>query len=338
MRGPNPMAEESKNLESQTGYTFIGFGLVAENKPLETKVVLYVPVEETPIINGDVVSQNQRLETKYKDQDGIEQTATLYTNIARPAIWLPDDTFRLTAPDVRRMEKIRLYRYGDSPNIYWKEMGDGKRKRRGETIVLGASARLNLGESGLTDDEDALINHYRVELSGHRKIINITTSDVNGEIAIYSLLLDGGGGRISLGDNQGNEFVLNTLAKQWALRNNEGTFIVLDKKNLLMGAEEGIYVQADESISMITKQLFMQSETMIVQAKQIQSSAEVWKHKGNFYVEGDYGFTGEGKATGGLHVTQKLQADQDVVSGEISLRAHKHRAQGSNSITSSSMA
>lgn len=324
------MAEEA---DTPKGYRYIGMGLVAENKPLETKVVLYTPIEETPIQDGDLVSENQRLESKYTDARGQEQTATLYTNSARDAIWLPDDTFRLSAPDVRRGEQIRLYRYGDSEIIYWKEMGRGKRKRRGETVILGASGRIDMPDSGLDEEDELITNHYRVEFSGHRKIINLTTSAANGEVSVYSLLLDGGNGLITLGDAEGNEFVLNTEAKRWALRNNEGTYVVLDKQNMMLGAEDSIYMQAVENIAMESKNIFMKCESLGITAEQISSKATIWNHTGNVNIVGNWMFKGKGKAEGDLNVTGSITGDKDVSSGDISLRNHKHQAQGSNSIT-----
>lgn len=320
------------------GYKYIGMGLVAENKPLDSKVILYTPVEETPKLDGDLVSENQRLESKYVDSRGQEQTATLYTNSARDALWLPDDSFRLTAPDVRRGEQVRLYRYADSQTIYWKEMGTGKRKRRGETVILGASGRIDMADSGLDEEDELIENHYRVEFSGHRRIINLTTSKANGEKSLYSLLLDGGNGLITLGDAEGNEFVLNTEAKQWGLRNSEGTYVVLDKKNLLMGAEENILIEAGENLAMEAKNVFITCKHLSIEAETIKSKATTWDHTGDFNVLGNWSFTGKGKSTGDVNVTGTVTADKDVKSGDISLRNHKHQAQGSNSITTEARA
>lgn len=316
------------------GYHYIGMGVVAENKPLGTKVILYTPYEDNPLQIGSIVSENKRLESKYKDNWGQEQTSTLYTNPARPAIWLGDDSFRITAPDVRRDEKVRLYQYGDADTIYWKEMGDGKRKRRGETIVLGASGRLDMPDSGLTDDEDAVENHYRIEFSGHKKIINLATSRSNGEVSTYALLLDGGNGVISLADAEGNELVLNTEAKRWAMRNNEGSYVILDKKNILIGSEDGVYMQAENKIAIETKDFFLNCDNFYLNVSEKMTSASPeWDHKGNINVLGNWTFEGTGKAKGGLSVTQDITSDTDVKAGAVSLIGHKHRAQGENAIT-----
>lgn len=325
------MAEESTTPQ---GYHYIGMGLVAENKPLGTKVVLFTPYEDNPIQTDDLVSENNRLSSKYRDANGVEQTATLYTNSARPAIWLGDDSSRLTSPDVRRGEKLRLYQYADQDVIYWKEMGDGKRKRRGETIVLGASGRLDMPDSGLDDDEDAIQNSYRVEMSGHKRIINIATSAANKEVSVYNLLLDGGNGIISLNDADGNELVLDTQNKRWALRNNEGSYVVLDKKNILIGSEDGVYMQAENKIAIETKQFYLNCEEMFLNvSKQITSASPQWEHEGNVNILGDWTFTGTGKAQGGLSVTENITTDADVKTKTVSLNAHFHKAQGENSNT-----
>lgn len=329
------MAEENA---TPKGYHYIGMGTVSENKPLGTRVILYRPVEENPLTPGDLVSENLRLESKFKDSAGIEKTATLYTNPARDALWLPDDTFRITAPDVRRGEKVRLYRYADQVQVYWKEMGDGKGKRRGETVILGASGRLDLPNSTKKEDDAIIEEHYRIEMSGHQRIINISTSAVNKEISVYSLLLDGGNGIISLADGEGNELTLDTQAKRWALRNSEGSYIVLDKKNIMIGSEDSVFIQSDSKIAIQTEQFFLKCTDFFLEAEKMQSSATVWNHKGNVNIEGDWTFTGTGKAKGGLSVTQDITTDADVKTKTVSLNGHKHRAQGENSITTAPVA
>lgn len=329
------MAEENN---VPKGYRYIGLGVVSENKPLGTRVILYRPVEENPLTPGDLVSENQRLESKYKDGKGVEQTAILYTNTSRDALWLPDDTFRLTAPDVRRGEKVRLYRYADKDLIFWKEMGDGKTKRRGESIILGASGRLNMANSSLEENDAIIEEHYRIEMSGHQRIINISTSAVNKEVSVYSLLLDGGNGLISLADAEGNELTLDTKKKRWAIRNNEGSYIVLDKQNIMIGSEDSVFMQSDKKIAIQTQQFFLKCEQFYLEAETMESSATTWNHKGNVNIEGNWTFTGTGKANGGLSVTQDITTDADVKTKTVSLNGHQHRAQGERAITTAPIA
>lgn len=329
------MAEEST---TPRGYHYIGMGTVSENKPLGSRVILYRPVEENPLTPGDMVSENLRLESKFKDSKGIEKTATLYTNTSRDALWLPDDSFRLTAPDVRRGEKVKLYRYGDQVQVYWKEMGDGKGKRRGETIILGASGRLDLPNSTKSEKDAIIEEHYRIEMSGHQRIINISTAAANKEVSVYSLLLDGGNGIISLADAEGNELTLDTKAKRWAMRNNEGSYVILDKQNIMIGSEDSVFMQSDKKIAIQTKQFFLKCEEFYLEAKTMQSSATTWNHKGNVNIEGDWTFTGTGKANGGLSVTKDITTDADVKTKTVSLNGHTHRAQGENAITTAPIA
>lgn len=329
------MAEENS---LKPGYHYIGLGLVAENKAIGSKIVLYKPAEDNPLSPGDLVSENKRLESKFKDSKGIEQTAVININSARPAVWLADDTFRITAPDVRRGEKIKLYQYADKDEIYWKEFGDGKSKRRGETIVIGASARINMGDSTKDENESMVEEHYRMEFSGHKRIINIATSKANKEVSVYTLLFDGGNGQISLGDAEGNEFTLDTVKKRWALRNNEGSYIVLDKKNIMIGCEESLFMQSEKQIALKTNKFFLQAVEIFIEAKTIKSKATTWDHEGNFNLLGDWSFTGTGKATGGLSVSENITTQADVRAGNISLIGHLHRAQGESANTTKPIA
>lgn len=309
--------------QKANGFNYVGMGLVTENKPLSTKVIMVTPIELTPGIQGDLSSQNIRSEVKGKDAQGKEFNSVYYTNNSKEAIWLPDDTFRLTAPDVRRGEKVRLYRYGDSNTWYWKEMGDGKGKRRGETIVLGASGYLEMPANGLPPDVSAVEDNYRIEFSGHGRFINLVTAGKNGEVSVYNLLLDGGKGRISLADQEGNEFVLDTRKIQWALRNKEGSYVILDKKNVMIGCEQDIVAQSKRQIAFQAKKIFMKSELFTLIADKIMTKGQ-WFHEGDINVKGGWTFQGEGKAIGNIHTTGKITADTDVVAGAISLLRHYH--------------
>lgn len=296
----------------EKGFHYIGMGLVTENKPLSTKTILVNPLELLPGQQGDQSSQLKRVAVSGKDFK-----STFYTNNSREAEWLPSDSRFITAPDVRRGEKVRLYQYGDSNKWYWKEMGDGRSKRRGETVILGASGYFKLNDSGLPEEKDIIENYYRVEMSGHRKCINIVTANKNGEKSIYKLLLDGARGVIALGDALGNEIYLNTDNKLINIKNSEGTFVCLDKKNLLLFAQEKMLLQSNY-IGIKAKDLVVTTTNTTLTATNITTSG-AWKHTGNMDVKG--------KITGsdGISSPKEIKTDSDLLIGNKSMGKHYHR-------------
>lgn len=312
-------------------YQEIGTGVVTENKPLGTNTILVSPKEMLPGLVGDAASENQRITYKGQGADGTPFDTVAYTNNSREAYWLPDDTFRLTSPDLRRGDIVRLFRYGDSPDWYWKELGNGKLKRRGETIVLGASGYLDLPDPNVSGEELAIDYHYRIEMSGHRKMINIVTANKNGEDVLLHLLLDSKNKKISLGDDQGQEFVLSTDDKRLSFRNSEGTYAILDKKNMYLGSDDNIFIQSEKTIGIKTKSLVFQADNLLLDiSNSITSKAAIWNHTGPFHLKGDFTLEGRGIGQGG----GGFVLDGDVIANGISLINHIHRANGEYALVS----
>lgn len=230
------------------------FGIVAENKPLGQNNILVWAHQKTPWMQGDVQSQLQKLTVESVDASGKKIEATAVTDTAIEAQWRPVDSSWSTAPDVQRGEVVELIRYADMNTYYWRERGDGAVARRLETKRLLVSANR---EAGIPSPD----THYMIEISGHTGAINITTSKANGEISKYHITLNGAGGAISLGDDEGNEFYLETKEKLIRTRNSSGSMVEMSDKKIGVFCLEDLILVGKEKI-------IMQAENILIEASE----------------------------------------------------------------------
>lgn len=318
---------------AQTGYTFIGLGLVTENKPASTWVIKVAPHEQTPMMFGDLTTQNKEIRVEGTDAAGKPYVTKANTDNSHDARWLPDDSSRLTAPCVRRGELVRIYRYGSGKTYYWKEQGNGRVKRRGEHVVYGASGMLDNKAGGAVDEDGTPIaeNHYRAEFAGDQGFIKITTSNVNGESSIWQLYFNGKEGRMTLGSTAGQEVTIDEKEDRVIMKNAATSTVVLDKKKILMRAENSIGLQGLELMAFQSKVISMDCERLIFNASEsITSKAPKWNH------EGMWSFKGEGTAEGNFKLIGGFKATEEIFSGDIGLQKHHHTAQGERADTTSS--
>ena len=78
-------------------------GIVAANKPLDSKIIEVTPIEDNPMASGELTDNIDIYEAKSSSTDGEAYQVELTTTNTIKATWLPIGTSnRLTAPDVRR--------------------------------------------------------------------------------------------------------------------------------------------------------------------------------------------------------------------------------------------
>lgn len=217
-----------------SSYKLFCVGVVAENKPLSTNNILFVPLEKTGMMQGELVSNPQQIRIDGVDGSGNKYTVVASIDSVLEAEWRNLDTARTTGPDVQRGEQVNIWRMGDSNKYYWEEKGDGKAKRSLETIQWAAQGKLGQGQA----PQISLDTHYIFEMSGHKKSINLMTSGANGEKAKYGLSMDGGNGLLNLGDASNNSFSIDSVNMLVQLLNSMETCLRLDKKDFYVRAQD----------------------------------------------------------------------------------------------------
>ena len=219
-------------------------GVVAENKLLTSNDILVTPIEQLPMLDGEIKSNPTKIESSGIDSSGNAYQSSALVDQTVKAEWLPlSDGNRLTAPDVRRGAKVHLYRYGDTDKIYWVCEGTDLKLRKLETVVWGISATTDEKTASNTKE-----NMYWIEMSSHSKTITLHTSKKNGEFCTYSCQFNLVHGRFLLTDDLGNEFDFNSRDTQLSFKNADGTEFELNKENIFGKANGSIHLKAGKSM------------------------------------------------------------------------------------------
>lgn len=242
------MEETLKVDESpKNGYSIIApysYGIVAANKDLDSDEIEVTSVKDLPMLNGELSGSGSRITGKGTDQLGSSYEANANVAVTIRAKWLKlSQGNRITSPDVRRGAEVLIWRVADADEYWWTTLGDDKDLRKLETVVFAFSGTK---EENVKMDSS---NSYFLEISTHRKIITLSTSQANEEPFGYTLQLNTGEGTFSLTDNIDNYWHLNSAEHLWRVQNADGTFAELNKKDYNVYAVENINMRAGKNVS-----------------------------------------------------------------------------------------
>lgn len=215
------------------------YGIAAENLALDSKLLEVYPEELIPMVSGDIVPEVFTLESNGILPDGKEYTASVNEAITIKCTWLP--TGRVITPEnVRRGERILIYRWGNSDKYFWRSAGLDQDLRRLETIVMVVSGNPdNADQTGFD-----LSNCYFLEISTHKKLITFINSVANGERAEFTFQLDTGEGTFLIEDEKGNSFFFDSVNTLYRILNADNTRIEMSKKLIEIFAEDSISMEA----------------------------------------------------------------------------------------------
>lgn len=303
------------------------YGMVAENKPLETNNILVWPTQRTPWMQGDVQSKMQTVTVSTKDSTGKPIEAKAVTDVAHEATWLATDSSWTTAPDVQRGEIVEIIRFADKNQYYWRERGDGIVRRRLETKRMMVSGSR---DAGLPSPE----THYMLEVSGHTGAINISTPMVNGETTTYLLTLNGKGGMASLSDGLGNEVLIDSKNKTCRMRNEAQSTFELNDQDILMSClgDAGI-VAAGQFLVKANSLTFDIATSILMKAGEtieLKAGVSATVNTPDIYLNGLIHLNGpivqDSSTSGDFTARMKgpVVVEQDVTAGGISLISHRH--------------
>lgn len=223
----------------KSGMSFYSIGYLAENKALGSPIILVTPVETIPMLDGEIKSQQTPLEDAGVDSTGASYNVKVSSNNAVEAKWLPFGSNRMTAPDVRRGERVMLWKYADAEQLYWTDLGMDAHLRRLETVLLSISGTQDESTTALDPD-----NTYYLEVSSHNKSITLRTSQKNGEFTRYTFQFNLADGAVTLADDLGNFFEMDSAETKLTLQNVEGTMFSLDKQDIIGNAPKNIDLTA----------------------------------------------------------------------------------------------
>lgn len=182
-------------------------GVVVEHKPRGSSVILVSPVEILNIQpDGKIRDFSTKFEGTITDFSGTafktEQTATNYIR----AKWLPIGiSNRASPPDVRAGETVLIYKFANVEEYFWEDAMTEPELRRLEDVFYSYS---NLPDGLVQHDLDS---SYWVRVNTMDKYIHLHTSKSDGEPFEYDIKIDTGEGNITINDDVGNSFKLDSV-------------------------------------------------------------------------------------------------------------------------------
>lgn len=276
-------------------------GVVASNKPLNKNTIEVTPIEDVPLASGEITSAVTAVDGQVASESGAKENLAIANTSSIKAEWLPvGQANRLTAPDVRRGEQVYIYRFGDTDKYYWNTVRNDLNFRKLETVIFGFSATT---KEGVAVNES---NTYLFEVSTHKKLIRLHTSQDNGEPFGYDIHINTGDGSITIEDTAGNKFTFDSDAQTCRFENASGSFFDLTKNVFTL--------VATEAIGMKTTDYSLEATNATIKAET--------KHVGNIALAGDLsssaGPSGSGKATVvSMEIQENLQAGSVDVDGTM---------------------
>jgi hypothetical protein len=249
---------------------FYSYGTVAKNKDLDSHIIEVNATEDQSYIDGELDDNIEKIDADGVDHDGKSFSTTLETTNSITATWLSfTETNRMTSPDVRRGEKVCIWRFGDSDEYWWCTLQQDKKLRRLETVIYGFS---NVREE---NTEMNASNMYWIEISTHRKIIKLHTAKNDGEPFEWSIQLDTKKGVFAIDDNDGGYFFYDAINRHFKMENKDTSYIEIDKKNAKIYTLERVdivtkdfEIKASNSIKMTTQDYKLITQSFTTKALQ----------------------------------------------------------------------
>lgn len=279
-------------------------GIVAQNKPLSSKVIEVTPIEHASFLHGELTDAAATYSAKGTDASGASYNADILTTSTIKATWLSlGGSNRITAPDVRRGEMVAIYRFGDTDEFWWCTLKEDLSLRRLETVIYAFSA--TQVEGAKLDDT----NTYFLEISTHTKSITLHTSKGNGEPYAYDIQINTGNGFIQIQDDDGNFIKFDSLDQIIQLVNKSGSKIEMNKVDINLESSGSINfktqtITTNAAISNLTATIHTSTATATHNGMTIHNG--VTNHNGDLNLAGNLG-AGPG-AGGGGNVTMSGNA------------------------------
>lgn len=209
-----------------SGFKLYAIGTVASdlvngNAPI--KVFLH---EIMSNVDGAIGDDNNISET-VKTSDSKVYAINMNSSGTVNAIWLNNNSNRVTPPNVRSGEKVEIWKLGDSDKYYWKTMSSELDLRKLEHVKW---VFVNTSAAGETQIDDS--NSYSFTMSTLNKMMKIHTSDSDGELTTHDIELDTKEGVLKYKDGKGNFFELTSSDDGFTLNTNNKVNVITNEATI----------------------------------------------------------------------------------------------------------
>ena len=205
----------------------ISVAYVSVDKIKDSHDIYVLPIEVLPDTDGDLQDAIDEASITATNDNDIKVTVVLKSSSFIRAKWLPLASNRVTSPDIKRGEKVMLWRLGDTDTYYWSELGLDDHLRRLERVIYAWAA--NPEEKVELDISEDM---YSFEVDTYEGHVTLHTSTKNGEPFEYTVHINTKEGYLFITDNDDNAIILNSAETGIRLVNKDKTEVFLDKRRL----------------------------------------------------------------------------------------------------------
>lgn len=186
-------------------------------------------------LDGELNHEASEESIALKDHDETDIKLTLKTSAGVKAKWLRQgQPNRLTAPNIRRGARVRVYQFDGVDAYYWEPYEDNSKRVALEHVTYRFAATNKDGQEPSKD------NSYWCTVSTIEKLVVFETSKANGEKVAYHLSFDTGNGLFTVKDDKNNGFQINSEVKggKVAFATEEGGYVSLEGRKLIIDVDE----------------------------------------------------------------------------------------------------
>lgn len=257
------------------------FGYAIANKEPGSNQLMVLPVEHFPAMDGEINSTMDTLEVSGVSPEGKAYSAKSNSSTGIPCEWLPFGSNRATAPDVRRKERVLIYRWADLDRYFWVSLGLDEHLRRLERVLWVFNANPDPDAADSIDFKSS----YYFEVSTRDRLVTFATSKANDEPFAYTVQINTAVGHLIMGDDDGNFVELVSKDSEIRAHNKYGTLIELMKKVLNVFAPDSITMTAAKNIVLKAVQIVLKASSNIeLEAPKIKIKGDI-DHSGTLTTE-----------------------------------------------------
>lgn len=207
----------------------IGLGVVVKDKNNTSNIIDVLPLELITLADGQITSNIDSINGIITDAKNNKINSSINIGAAIKAEWLRgNNSNRLTSPDVRIGERVRLFQYSNLHKFYWQTSHGDFDTRDNEHVVYLYVADKEKGSKEIDSD----LNGYTITISSRDGYLELNTTKSNNEKFQYNIKLDCKGGKFELKDDVENRIYLDSSQNDIQFKNGNNSFIRLNKENI----------------------------------------------------------------------------------------------------------
>lgn len=220
-------------------------GLVIADSINNNPYIRVIPIEQQGFIDGKIEDGYNEDVVEGTDSLGNSWQGNYTTSTGLSAKWISKDSNRRTPPSIHKGEKVQLYKYADSDDIFWEDMGQDTNNRTTERVVMAWSNKPKRDGKELDST-----NSYFLEVDTNTGLVTLQTNKSNGEPFGFTLQIQTKKGIAVLENDVGDTVYIDGSKKDVGLENQSGCKVQLLDKDVNIKAVENVNIEAGKNINL----------------------------------------------------------------------------------------